>query len=117
MRQKLSEQYKVEREEICLKLISLLDLTEDYTFLLCELDNNIEKQNQILELKPEIQKYFSCYNISAFKPNFVCKRPYLSIIRSILRDQNYTIENNDFWIKYDNGLLKRTIKYKIFRNN
>ena len=117
MRIKLSEKFQNEREEICNKIITILDLKEEGGFLLCELDDNIEKQNKILELKEEIQKYFACSTISSFKPNFECKRPYLNIIRSILRKQNYTIENSDFWLKYENGFLKRTIKYKIFRNN
>ena len=117
MRIKLSDKYQNEREEICNKIITILDLKEDKCFLLCELDDNIEKQNKILELKEEIQKYFACSTLSSFKPNFECKRPYLNIIRSILRKQNYNIENSDFWLKYENGFLKRTIKYKIFRNN
>ena len=117
MRIKLSEKFQNEREEICNKIITILDLKEEGGFLLCELDDNIEKQDKILELKEEIQKYFACSTISSFKPNFECKRPYLNIIRSILRKQNYTIENSDFWLKYENGFLKRTIKYKIFRNN
>ena len=117
MRIKLSDKYQNEREEICNKIITILDLKEDNTFLLCELDEDIEKQNKILDLKEEIQKYFACSTISSFKPNFECKRPYLNIIRSILRKQNYNIENSDFWLKYENGFLKRTIKYKIFKNN
>jgi len=117
MRIKLSEKYQTERENICNKLINILQLGEDNTFLLCDLDNDIEKQNQILDMKEEIQKCFACSTISSFKPNFDCKRPYLNIVRSILRKQNYNIENSDFWLKYENGLLKRTIKYKIFRNN
>ena len=116
MRTKLSEKYKNEREELCNKIINILNLKEDNTILLCDLDEDIEKQNKLLNLKQEIQTYFSCFNVSAFKPNFECKRPYLSIIRSILRKQNYTIENKDFWIKYENGLLKRTIQYKIVRS-
>ena len=116
MRIKLSEKYQTEREDICNRLISILKLDDSNSFLLCHLDEDMEKQNQIMEMKEEIQKYFSCFNISAFKPNFDCKRPYLSIVRSILRKQNYIIENSDFWMKYENGFLKRTIKYKIFRN-
>ncbi len=116
MRIKLSEKYHNEREETCNKLINILNLDEDNSFLLCDLDNDKEKQYKILAMKEEIQKYFSCFNISAFKPKFDCKRPCLSIIRSILRKQYYNIENSDFWIKYENGLLKRTIKYRIFRS-
>lgn len=116
MRTKLVEKYQVEREDICKKIIAILDLDPENSFLLCELDNNVDKQTQLVELKPEIQKYFACSTISSFKPNFTCKRPYLNIIRSILRKQNYTIENTDHWLKHDNGLMKRTIKYKIFRH-
>lgn len=116
MRTKLVEKYQVEREDICKKIIVILDLDPENSFLLCELDDNVDKQTQLIELKTEIQKYFACSTISSFKPNFTCKRPYLNIIRSILRKQNYNIENTDHWLKYDNGLMKRTIKYKIFRH-
>jgi hypothetical protein len=116
MRIKLSDKYQNEREEICNKIITILELKEDNTFLLYELDNDIEKQNKILELKEEIQKYFACSTISSFKPNFDCKRPYLNIIRSILRKQNYNFIGNDYTIKINN-IPKKTIKYVIFRNN
>ena len=116
MRIKLSEKYLTEREEICNKIITILGLKEDNTFLLCELDEDIEKQNKILEMKEEIQKYFACSTISSFKPNFNCKRPYLNIIRSILRKQNYNFVGNDYTIKINN-IPKKTIKYIIFRNN
>jgi hypothetical protein len=92
-----------------------LELGEDNTFLLCDLDNDIEKQNKILAMKEEIQNCFACSSISSFKPNFECKRPYLNIIRSILRKQNYNFIGNDFTIKIDN-VPKKTIKYIIFRN-
>lgn len=117
MRVKLSEKYQNEREEICNKIITILELTEDNTMLLYELDGDIEKQNKIIELKEEIQKYFACSTISSFKPNFECKRPYLNIVRSILRQQKYNIEITDFCIKYENGLIRKTMKYTIFRNN
>jgi len=68
MRIKLSDKYQNEREEICNKIITILDLKEDNTFLLCELDEDIEKQNKIMDLKEEIQKYFACSTISSFKP-------------------------------------------------
>jgi len=114
MRTKLSDKYQAEREVICNKIIEILG---DKTFILCDLDEDIEKQNKILELKSEIQQYFACSTISSFKPNFECKRPYLNIIRSILRKQNYTVIGNDIEIKQENNLYKRTMEYKIFRNN
>jgi hypothetical protein len=115
MRIKLSEKYQTEREDICNKILNILELNNS-TFLLYDLDNDIEKQNKLLDMKEEIQKYFACSTISSFKPNFDCKRPYLNIVRSILRQQNYTFIGNDFTIKIEN-VPKKTIKYVIFRNN
>jgi hypothetical protein len=115
MRIKLSEKYQTEREDICNKILNILELNNG-TFLLYDLDNDIEKQNKLLDMKEEIQKYFACSTISSFKPNFDCKRPYLNIVRSILRQQKYTFIGNDFTIKIEN-VPKKTIKYVIFRNN
>jgi hypothetical protein len=115
MRTKLVEKYQIEREDICKKIITILDLDPENSFLLCELDNNVDKQTRLVELKPEIQKYFACSTISSFKPNFTCKRPYLNIIRSILRKQNYTFVGNDYTIKINN-IPYKTVKYIIFRN-
>ena len=38
MRIKLSEKYHNEREEVCKKIISIIDLDENNSFLLCDLD-------------------------------------------------------------------------------
>lgn len=116
MRIKLSEKYNNEREEICDKIISILSLDSNNSFLLDELDNNIEKQNAIINMKEDIQKYFACSEISAFKPNFECKRPYLNIVRGILRKQGYTFIGSDTEYKTQEG-SKRTVKYIVFRNN
>ena len=116
MRVKLSEKYQPEREELCTKLLNILNLGEDRSFLLCDLDGDVEKQAAILAMKEEIQQYFACSTISSFKPNFECKRPYLNIIRGILRKQGYTFTGDDHYIKYDNGLMKKTMNYRIFRH-
>jgi len=116
MRIKLSEKFQTEREEICNKIINILELKEDKTLLLCDLDNDVEKQNKILELKEDIQKYFACSTVSSFKPNFKCKRPYLNLIRSILRKQNYIFERVEIEISKSDGSFFRSTKYKIFRS-
>jgi len=116
MRTKLCEKYKNEREEICKKIIDILKLDSNNSFLLSDFDADIEKQNAILDMKEEIQKYFACSQISSFKPNFDCKRPYLNIVRGILRKQGYVFIGSDVEIKIDD-LVKRTKKYIIFRNN
>lgn len=115
MRIKLCDKYQIERENICNQILHILQLNNDNSFLLCDLDNDDEKKSSILELKEKIQKYFACSTISSFKPNFDCKRPYLNIIRSILRKQGYNFIGNDFTVKI-NDVPKKTIKYIIFRN-
>ena len=116
MRVKLSEKYPQERENICKRIIEILELdAADNSFLLCNLDEDAAKQEKILAMKYEINKYFRVSNISTFKPDFECKRPYLSIVRSILRQQNYTVDNSPFFVKYEGGLLRRTVKYVIRR--
>lgn len=109
---KLSEKYHNEREELCKKLINIVG-TE---FLLCDLDNNIEKQTSIIGLKNEIQQCFAVSAISSFKPNITdVKRDYLNIVRSVLRKQGYLFIGCDVVCKNDT-CLKRTKKYTIFRN-
>ena len=117
MRVKLCDKYKTEREEICDKLIIILKLDNVQCFTLYELDEDTGKQAAIMNLKDEIKKYFACSEISSFKPNFQCKRPYLNIVRGILRKQGYTFENNNILFKLENGNYKKTMKYKVFRNN
>ena len=116
MRVKLCEKYKQEREEICKKLIDILQLDSNNSFLLYDLDADFEKQTAIMNMKEEIQKCFACSTISSFKPNFECKRPYLNIVKSILRKQGYTFISTDIDIKINDN-IKRTKKYHIFRNN
>ncbi len=112
---KLSEQYHNEREELCKKLIDIVG-TE---FLLSELDENLEKQTSILALKDDIQKCFAVSSISTFKPNLIntVKRDYLNIVRGILKQQGYRFVGNERVEICENGILKRTTKYYIFRNN
>jgi hypothetical protein len=74
MRQKLSEQYKKEREEYCDKIISILELDESNCFLLCELDENVEKQTNLLNLKEDIKKCFTVSDISTFTPLKIINR-------------------------------------------
>jgi len=46
MRVKMSEKYITEREEICKKIIDILQLDSEGFFYIHELDENIDKQNQ-----------------------------------------------------------------------
>ena len=117
MRGKLSAKYPEQRDAICKQIVNILALNEDGEFLLCDLDDDMNKQRELLDLKDEIKKYFACSTISTFKPNFECKRPYLNIVRSILRQQGYSIKSEDYWLKIGSGSFKRTMKFHISKDN
>ena len=117
MRVKLCDKYKEEREEICKRLLDILNLDDNKSFLLCDLDEDIERQTAILNMKEEIKKCFACSEISSFKPSFECKRPYLNIVRGILRKQGYTFNCDTTFNKIEKGNYKTSTKYKVFRNN
>lgn len=108
MRVKLCEKYKTEREDICNRLIEIVDLDANHSFLLSDLDQDTDKQNAILTMKDEIKKYFASSEIVALKPNIEMKRPYLNIVRGILKKQGYEIFTSN------NNNIKR---YILFRNN
>ena len=117
MRVKLCDKYKNEREDICKKLIAILQLDLNNSFLLADLDADMDKQTAILTMKEEIQKCFAVSSISSFKPDRECKRPYLNIVRGILRKQGYTFECDTTFNKLEKGNYKTSTKYKVFRNN
>jgi hypothetical protein len=113
-RVKLCDKYHNEREEICKKLIEIVG-TE---FFLSDLDEDAEKQTEILALKDEIQKVFAVSKIVSFRPSLLegVKRDYLNVVRGILKQQGYTFEGKNSFKKInDEGLLQKTIKYKISR--
>ena len=112
MRPKMSEKYAEEREEICSRILAILELDEKGAFLLSTLDADTEKQNKIMEMKDEIRKCFSCCNMSPFKPSATCKRPYLSVVKNILKKQGYTFIGNDYTTRSEHI---KTIRYYVFR--
>lgn len=93
-----SELYKKEQEEIIDKLITILDLEKNNKYTLYQLDNNIELQNKIMELIPEIRKYYSFNGMKAVGEPSKIKRPYLSIIKYLIKTK-YTIKVNELHYK------------------
>ena len=80
-----SELYKKEQEEIVDKIITILDLENKTEYTLYELDKNEEIQKQIMELIPEIRKYYAFNNMKAVGDPNKRKRPWLSIIKNLLK--------------------------------
>lgn len=106
-----SELYKQEQEDIKNKIISILDLEHKNTYTLYELDKNKEIQEKIMELIPEIRKWYSFNGIKAVGDPEKIKRPYLSIIKHLLKSK-YKIESKDFQFT-ENGKHIRSHNYKF----
>jgi len=106
-----SDLYKKEQEEVIEKIISILDLTNKNTYTLYELDKNKEIQNKIMELIPEIRKWFSFNGLKAVGEPSKIKRPWLSIIKQLTKTK-YTIESKDFQFT-ENGKHIRTHIYSF----
>ena len=106
-----SELYKQEQEDIVNRIISILDLEHKNTYTLYELDQNKEIQQKIMELIPEIRKWYSFNGIKVVGDPEKIKRPYLSIIKHLLKSK-YTIESLDYHFT-ENGKHIRTQLYKF----
>jgi len=90
-----SELYKKEQEEIVDKIITILDLENKTEYTLYELDKNEEIQKKIMELIPEIRKYYSFNGIKAVGEPSKIKRPWLSIIKHLTKEK-YNLESKEY---------------------
>jgi hypothetical protein len=89
-----SELYSKEQEEIVNKIVTILDLENKKTYTLFELDNNQYIQAKIMALIPEIRKYYSFNGIKAVGEPERIKRPWLSIIKHLLK-KTYNLVTNE----------------------
>ena len=105
-----SELYKKEQGEIVDKIIDILELDDENSIILYNLDNDKEKQNKILALIPEIRKYYSFTTIIGASEPDKAKRPYLSIIRQLTK-RKYTMSSYDYRITQEGKKVIRTQKY------
>ena len=78
-----------ERKEILNKIMNIIKINNsNLTFYSHELDKNIEGQQEILNMIPDIEKYFKVSSWASFQSNKNVSRKYLSIVKSILKDMD-----------------------------
>jgi len=94
---KKSDQCPEERKALADKLMKILEVDEHNSFYLYEMDHNEDKRNEILALIPEIKKYYSHSYIGGIKNQGKRKRPWLSIVRHILRDYYHFISSECYY--------------------
>jgi hypothetical protein len=106
--------YKEEQDAIVAKLVLLLNIDEaSEPYILYNMDKDIELQNNILGLVPDIRKYYNCNNIKAVTDPTRIKRSWLSIIKTILKP-HYTIVAEDYHFTKDENYI-HTQKYTFLR--
>ena len=104
-----SKLYKKDQEEIVDKIVKILDLENKTEYTLYELDKNEEIKKKIMELIPEIRKYFSFNGIKAVGEPTKIKRPWLSIIKHLIK-QKYDMVSLDYHFTEEGNHI-RTQKY------
>ncbi len=110
-----SELYSKEQQMLEDKLLNILNLDNNKTIILYDLDNDIEKQNKILDLIPEIRKYYNFTNIAGVRNTSIVNRPWLSIIRHLTK-RKFNILSADYRINKNDELI-RTKKYIFLKKD
>lgn len=105
-----SELYQKEQNAICEQIIKILDLNEQNSITLYELDMDEHKKQQIMDLLPEIKKYFSFSYIEGARNPHKIKRPYLSIIKAVVKG-HYQMISSVYRHNKEDGQKIQTMKY------
>ena len=111
---KKTEKYESERNLIYERLMNMLNYHEDHSFTLDEIDKNAELQNQIVGLTDDIRKYYSASGCRGCREERGSKRPFMSIIRYLVRQHHKTLYSTEIAIPLGDNKYKKTTKYKIF---
>lgn len=89
---KKSEKYPEEQARLKAKVIELTGFDDQMSFTLLDIDDNKPKQDEFMALLPELKKYFSLSSITNIHNPQVAVRPWLSIIKHVLKE-DYEIFN------------------------
>lgn len=101
--------YQKEQQNILDRLENILDFTEDRKVVsLHDLDNDDDKQRRILELLPEVRKYFALSKSNVVNYPDTYQRPYSSIIRILLR-QRYEMRVKEVKIRKEETLIRSRV--------
>jgi hypothetical protein len=106
---KKTELYEKEQNDIIEKLIRTLELDEQMSITLYELDNNKTKTDAIMKMIPTIRKFFSSSKITGISEPDKLERPWLSLIRQLVKGR-YNMFSCDYRFQQDNRTI-RTKKY------
>lgn len=80
-----SDTYKKEQINLSNKIIEILELDTDNQVTLYHLDRDRQKTDRIMELLPELRKYFAFRNMCGIENPEKLNRPWLSIIKHVTK--------------------------------
>jgi hypothetical protein len=102
--------YPQEQMNVKMDLVKILGLHQDPSIVLYEIDRNTQLLNKIQSLVPLIRKYFSYRTIPGVMEPYRYNRPYLSIIKNLLKD-DFSIQCKYIKFRLPDGNRVRTTKY------
>lgn len=102
-----------ERKEVCDKMLEILQLDDDNAFILCKLEDDDDKQKQIMDLAEDIRKFYVGSEVASLRVGSSLKRKYLNVIRYLLKQNGYTLKCMNYRYPVEKGLYKNTRKYKV----
>lgn len=105
-----TELYPDEQAQIKQQVIDILELDESNSITLYELDSNTEKQSKLMALIPAIRKFFSFGNMVGVSEPHTMRRPWLSIITNMTR-QDYEMLKCDYRFRHPELGVIRTKRY------
>jgi hypothetical protein len=104
-----SDLYPAEQGQVRRKILDILALDRENSITLYELDNDVEKQKNIMSLLPEIVNWFAVRSSLAAQNPEKAHRPWMCLVRFVLKPK-YKIIREDYRLKIDNNII-RTQKY------
>ncbi len=112
---KTIENYTNERNELLQKMFNILELSKGHNIIsLNKLDEDTDMQQKILDLIPDIKKYFLCSRWSYFSnQHTVFKRSYLSLIKSVLKSMDINIKSKIITRKLSENIREIDTAYII----
>jgi hypothetical protein len=108
-----NELYDDEQSKIKKELIDILELNNKNGFILYHIDNDDELKSKIMRLLPKIRTFFSMSKITAISTPEKIKRPYISIIRHMLKN-DYDILSTEHTLRINDKTI-RTKRYVFIK--
>ena len=110
---KTIEKFTNERKEIVNKIFNILEITPTNKMISSKkLEKDFEKQNKIIELETDVQKYFICSKWNYFiNKKRIFKHKYISLIKSVMKEMNIKMFTSRISCKQEDNKFKYETLY------